>query len=99
MVQVIQRVAEHYDIQEVAEFARVYRWRPEMVVVECECGKRLTLKRKDITSASVAVCECGKDSTAGIREELAAQLLEEEDDIARHPWRYWHPSEHTGIPC
>jgi hypothetical protein len=36
-VQVIERVAEHYDTQEV-EFGIIYHWCPECVVVECKCG-------------------------------------------------------------
>jgi hypothetical protein len=29
----------HYDVQEV-EMGEVYTWRPESVVVECDCGER-----------------------------------------------------------
>jgi hypothetical protein len=32
----------HYDVQEV-EMGEVYTWRPESVVVECDCGEKLTL--------------------------------------------------------
>lgn len=96
MVLIIERVAAHYEVQEVEEFGRVYRWCPESVLVECECGKRATHKRLDLLS-SVSPCECGADHTAGLRGELAVQLLDE-DEAARHPWRYWRSSEETGIP-
>jgi hypothetical protein len=47
-VQVIERVAEHYDTHET-EFGRIYHWCPECVVVECKCGKRKTLTAFFIT--------------------------------------------------
>ncbi len=103
MVRVIERVAEHYDVQEVVEFGRVYRWCPESVVVECKCGKKSTVKKKDLLLGTVNACDCGEDQTAGIRgevqedEEVVGHLLDE-DDEAVHPWRYWSTSEATGIP-
>jgi hypothetical protein len=32
VVRIVERVAEHYDVEE-REFGRVYRWRPARVVV------------------------------------------------------------------
>jgi hypothetical protein len=95
-VQVIERISEHYEVEEV-EFGRVYRWHPESVVVECRCGKRMTLKRRDIID-SMPDCPCGEDHTASIREELVLQLLDEEYEAHHHPWRYWHPPKDAGIP-
>jgi hypothetical protein len=96
-VQVIERIPEHYEVDEV-EFGNVYRWHPESVVVECRaCGKRMALKRWDII-VSVPDCECGKGHTARIREELVIELLDEDYEPHHHPWRYWHTSEDTGIP-
>jgi hypothetical protein len=37
-VRVIERVRGHYEVQEV-ECGKVYKWRPESVVVACECGE------------------------------------------------------------
>ncbi len=91
MIRVIKRVDGRYETQDV-EFGRVYKWCPECVVLECGCGKRLIL------TASATICdECGTDHAAVIREELTARQLA--DDKAAHPWRYWHSSEDTGIPC
>jgi hypothetical protein len=95
-VQIIEHLAAHYDVQELGEFARVYRWCPESVVLECACGKRATRKRLDLL-ASVSTCECGTDNTAYIRGELATQLMDE-DEATRHPWRHWHSCEDAGIP-
>ena len=50
-MQVIERVAEHYDTQEV-EFGRTYRWCPECVVVECKCGKRKTISSQTSSGPS-----------------------------------------------
>ena len=96
-MQVIERIPEHYEVEEV-EFGNVYSWYPESVVVECRaCGKRMALKRWDII-VSVPDCECGKGHTARIREELVIELLDEDYEPHHHPWRYWHTSEDTGIP-
>jgi hypothetical protein len=75
------RIFEHYkgyyEIQ-IVEFGRVYKWHPESVAVECEvCGKRSTYTRASLID-SVITCECGKDHTARLREELVLQVLDED---------------------
>ena len=95
-MQVIERVAEHYDTQET-DFGRLYRWCPECVVVECKCGRRMPLTRSDLIDAG-AECECGTEHTDSVREELVIQLLDEDYEAHHHPWRYWHTTKDTGIP-
>jgi hypothetical protein len=98
-MQVIERIAEHYDVQE-SPFGRAYRWSPEGVVVECsKCGKRGTYKRSEIIGSEVTECECGKGHAERIREELVIQVLDEEYEAHHHPWRYWHTTKDTGIPA
>lgn len=82
-VRVVERVAEHYDTQEV-EFGRSYRWCPEYVVVECKCGKRKTLTRSDLIKAKPD-CECGADYTASVREEVVLELVDEDYEAHHHP--------------
>jgi hypothetical protein len=90
VVRVVEHVAGHYDVQEV-EFGRVYKWRPERVMIECDCGESTTL------TAYITTCgDCSMDHASLIREELAARRLEE--DVASHPWRSWRSSRDTGIP-
>ena len=87
-MRVIERIAEHYDVQELP-FARVYRWTPEDVVVECsKCGKRTTHTRSEIIGSEVTSCGCGEDDTAHIREELVIQVIDEEYDAHHHPWEH-----------
>ena len=87
-MRVIERVAEHYDVQEMP-FGRDYRWSPEQVVLECsKCGKKATHKRSEFISSEVISCECGKANTARIREELVIQVLDEEHEAHHHPWRH-----------
>ena len=88
VVEVIERVAEHYDVQEVA-FGRSYLWCPECFVIECDCGKRVTLTRSDIIIGAGFTCEeCGAAKVSGrIRAEVVIELLDE-DDAAIHPWHY-----------
>jgi hypothetical protein len=69
---------------------RVYPWRPESIVVECDCGERPTL------TASATTCDrCGTDHEAVIREGLDGEWL---GDEAVHPWRYWRTSKNSGLP-
>jgi hypothetical protein len=95
-VQIIERVAEHYDTQEM-EFGRIYRWCPECVVVQCKCGKRVTLTRSDLIEAEPE-CECGMDQTVSVREEVVLELVDEDYEAHHHPWRYWRTTKDTGIP-
>ncbi|HZG64496.1 MAG TPA: hypothetical protein VEY13_13465 [Rubrobacteraceae bacterium] len=91
MITIVERTQGHYDVQEV-EFGRVYRWCPECVVVDCDCGERLTL-----TASSTAVCcRCGADHTTTFRAELAAQRL---GDEVLHPWRYAEDRKGASLPC
>jgi hypothetical protein len=94
-MRIIEHTEAHYETEDV-EYGKVYRWHQESVAVECEeCGKRST-HTKSVIISSLIICECGKDHTARIREELVFQVLDEDEDL--HPWRYHHPSEGTGIP-
>ena len=94
-MKIVKRTQGHYEIQDV-QFGKVYKWHPESVVIECECGKRFTHKRLELISSEVSACACGADSAASIREELVVQLLDE-DEAVLHPWRYRH-SKDAGIP-
>ena len=88
MVTVIERTEGRYEVLEV-EFGEVYRWLPERVVVECECGRTQSLTTSETT------CYCGSDHAAVVREELSAKRVGNEPP---HPWRHLHYSEGTGIP-
>ncbi len=89
MVTMLERTEGHYEVQEV-EFGRVYRWCPECVVIQCECGERMAL-----TSSMTTCRRCGVDHAAVAREELADRRLREE---ALHPWRYAREREGAGLP-
>ena len=97
-MEVLERLEGHYDAQEVS-FGTVYRWCPECLVVECKCGKRLTLKRANLTDSRTAVCECGEDRIEDDQEEVevASQVMVEADR-AMHPWRYAGAREGLGLP-
>ena len=79
MVKVLECVGEHYEAQD-AQGARVYRWCPTTVTLECECGQRQTL-----TSSRTTCCRCGADHMEGINEVLGSSM--EEDEVER-PWRF-----------
>jgi hypothetical protein len=88
-VRVVGRVAGHYEVQEEMKFVRIHHWFPECVVVECKCGKSMSLTRSDILGIGPG-CECGTDYTASVREEVVFHLLDEDHESHRHPWRYLH---------
>ena len=94
-MRIIKHTKGHYETEDL-EVGRVYKWCPESVTIECEeCGKKSTHTRLSLIS-SLTTCECGKDDTARIREELVIQVLDE--DKALHPWRYEDYSKATAIP-
>ena len=82
VTQVIERVEAHYELQ-ATEKGTLYRWCPESVVIECECGERATL------SASRSACgECEADHESLIEEVLDVR----QEDKVEHPWRFVRPS-------
>ena len=87
MTKIIERVPEHYDTQEL-EFGTTYIWCPESVVLECtKCAKKMTLTRSELIDTQPD-CECGKGHTAGAREEVVLELVDEDYEVHHHPWRY-----------
>jgi hypothetical protein len=89
----VERTEGHYEVQKV-EFGRVYRWCPERLIVECDCGERLTL------TGSITICRwCGVDHAAVVQEEEEVVGHQQLEDEARHPWRYVRDREDAGIPC
>ena len=89
-MRILERTRGRYDTQDVEAFGKVYRWSSECIMVECDCGERVTL------TASETTCGCGTDHAPAVREELAA--LRRMGDEAAHPWRSWRSSEDDGIP-
>ena len=77
VVKVLECVGAHYRVQDVQR-ARVYKWYPAAVALECECGERLTL-----TSSTTTCFKCGEDHT-----DVVAEVLEPhtEEDEGHHPW-------------
>ena len=78
MVKVLECVGAHYRVQDVQR-ARVYKWYPAAVALECECGERLTL-----TSSTTTCFKCGEDHTDVFAEVLGIGM---EEDEGEHPWR------------
>jgi hypothetical protein len=42
VAKIIEYVQARYEVENV-EFGKVYKWRPESVVLECECGDKPSL--------------------------------------------------------
>lgn len=88
VAKVIERARAGYDIEEV-EYGKVYRWQPETVLVECECGEETTL-----TPSEAACEECGAEHKGLVREDLSERQPRDDEDV--HPWRYSGPGEDSG---
>ena len=87
---VIERVQPRYEVQEVA-FGKVYKWRPEHIVIECQCGQRLSL------TASTASCvECATDHRLAVREASTDRRYHSDQTL--HPWRFVEDREDAGLP-
>jgi len=86
---VIERVQPRYEVQEVA-FGKVYKWRPEHIVVDCQCGQRLSL-----TASTTSCVECGTDHVLAVKEASANGYQSEQ---ALHPWRFVEDREDAGLP-
>ncbi len=86
---VVERVDARYDIQEL-QMGKVYKWRPESLLIECECGQKTTL-----TVSDTACEECGKEHIDLLEEVLRDHRKRQrrlgEEDL--HPWRYAEDSE------
>jgi hypothetical protein len=77
MVKVLECVGEHYEAQD-AQRARVYKWCPATVSLQCECGERLPL-----TSSRTTCFRCGADHVDVIKEVLGIGM---EEDVGHSPW-------------
>ena len=77
-MKVVGCVGAHYELQDV-QMARVYRWHPASITLECECGERTTL-----TSSRTSCVGCGADHTEVIVEVLEKRM---EEGKGRHPYQ------------
>ncbi len=89
MTRIIERVEAHYEVHEM-EMGTVYRWCPQGIVLQCNCGAKPTL------TASKPTCSgCSADHAAITEEVLDARP---EDRVVR-PWRsvrpYYAPTKGT----
>jgi hypothetical protein len=76
MTTMVGCIEGHYEVKKTS-YGEAYVWRPECVVVECDCGEKLNL------TPSLTMCMCGADHQALVREELAFKGSSEE---VSHPW-------------
>jgi hypothetical protein len=82
MVQILERVQAHYQNREMP-FGKVYAWHPASVVLECECGEKVTLSA---TSTTTTCARCGADLGNFVNDirEREGRL----PDNLTHPWFY-----------
>jgi hypothetical protein len=89
VTKVIERLKPRYEVQDV-EFGKVYKWRPERIVLECECGKR-----RSLTASMTSCIECGRDHLLAVQK---ASMNRPQSDQILHPWRYSEDREDVGLP-
>lgn len=83
----IENTEGRYEVQDVG-FGKVYRWRPELLLVKCDCGEMSTLSVSETTCAW-----CGTDHATLVREGLA--ISQPECETVRPPC---HPAETAKTP-
>ena len=81
MTRIIERVEAHYESREVP-FGRTYEWHPGYVVLECDCGERLTLTGTSATTG----CRCGAEHAA-VARDIQKREGRLQDNVA-HPWHH-----------
>ena len=93
-LKVIERVDARYDVQEL-ELGKVYKWLPESLLIECECGQTTAL-----TASSTTCEECGKEHVGLLQKALAEQRSSRQQfgEEELHPWRYAEDSEDEDDP-
>jgi hypothetical protein len=89
VTRVIERVKAHYEVREET-LGTVYRWCPESVVVECNCGERLTL-----TAARTTCGLCEANHTPITEEVLDTRPEDKESSLAHSPRPYYAPTRGT----
>jgi hypothetical protein len=82
MTWIIERVDAHYESRELP-FGRTYEWYPSQVVLECDCGEKLTVTGTSATT----LCRCGADHGAVIRREFQEREGRLRDSVT-HPWHH-----------
>lgn len=93
---IVERIAEHYEVEELEDLGRTYRWRPAQLVARCRGCSRRAIFEESYLIVSMVTCDgCGERSSAEIREELVKERMADEEV---YPWRYWRPKEGAGIP-
>jgi len=86
LAKLIEKVEAGYEVEEV-EFGTVYRWCPENVVIECDCGQSFSVK-----GAKDASCpRCGADHSGGVGRGRAGKPLTEEEAyrLTRQEYEVW----------
>jgi hypothetical protein len=81
VAKIVERVRAGYEVEEV-EYGKVYRWKPESIAIECECGEEMAL-----TQSETACEECGAEHSGIVREDLSDR--QPQGDEEAHPWRYY----------
>ena len=81
MVIVLEHLEAYYEVHDV-EIGTLYRWCPESIMVECECGEEPSLTASNNTCRA-----CGADYRAVSEEVLDAHP----EDKVDHPWRSLRP--------
>src|SRR5829696_3440674 len=83
MVQILERVQAHYENHQMP-FGKVYAWHPDSLVLECECGEKVTLSATSSTTTTCGRCGADLDTFAHDIREREGRL----PDNLTHPWFY-----------
>ena len=87
MPQIIESIEAHYSTLEVP-FGRVYKWHPEYIIIECDCGQKLLITG----TSNIPTCpQCGVDYGALVHDIRCRERQVRDED--EHPWYYDEQSQ------
>lgn len=81
MTQITKNTEAHYETDEVP-FGRSYKWHPAHIVVECDCGEKLTFTG----TSTVTTCRCGADYGSLVHDIHRREERLRDEDV--RPWLY-----------
>src|SRR5918993_2874447 len=80
MPQIIESIEAHYSTLEVP-FGRVYKWHPEYIIIECDCGQKLLITG----TSNIPTCpQCGADYGALVHDIRYREERLRDEEV--HPW-------------
>jgi hypothetical protein len=82
MARIDKAIAAHYETHEVP-FGRIYKWHPEYIIIECDCGQKLLITG----TSNIPTCpQCSADYGSLVHDIRHREERLRDEEV--HPWNY-----------